>query len=257
MTDAQGKGDKSARSQMLGAVRRALGRGPLDATAAAPLERRLADHPANLIPARTDRPAPAVLDLFVQMAEAVSTTVDRVADERAVPAAVSEYLARYNLPSDIVMSPDPVLDVFPWHERPLLSIHRGRSQGDDPVSLTPAFAGIAETGTLMLESGADRPTTLNFLPDTHIVVLFADQVVGPYEVAWNRLRAQQAAAGGGMPRTVNFVTGPSRTGDIEQKIQLGAHGPRRLHIVLVEGRSPAAGKESEGGIGPAADGPRP
>lgn len=251
-----GKPGGDARSQMLGAVRRALGRGALDATAAEPLVRRLADHPANLIPARADRPAAAVIDLFVQMAEAVSTTVDRVPDAAAVPGAVAEYLARYNLPGEIVMSPDPALDAIPWADRPLLSIHRGRSQGDDPVSVTPAFAGIAETGTLMLTSGADRPTTLNFLPDTHIVVLYADQVVGPYEAAWNRLRAAQGGPGGGLPRTVNFVTGPSRTGDIEQKIQLGAHGPRRLHIVLVARRAEAM--ESEGGRGgPAADGPRP
>ncbi|BBK34678.1 L-lactate dehydrogenase complex protein LldG [Stella humosa] len=238
MTDA--KPGASARSQMLGAVRRALGRGPITGAAAEPLERRLAEHPANLIPARTDRAPAAVLDLFVEMAEMVSTTVDRVPDEAAVPGVVAEYLARHNLPTDIVMSPDPALDAIPWQDRPLLSIHRGRSQGDDPVSLTPAFAGIAETGTLMLASGADRPTTLNFLPDTHIVVLYADQVVGPYETAWGRLRAWQAAAGGGMPRTVNFVTGPSRTGDIEQKIQLGAHGPRRLHIVLIEQRRAGA-----------------
>ena len=55
-----GKPGGDARSQMLGAVRRALGRGALDATAAEPLVRRLADHPANLIPARADRPAAAV-----------------------------------------------------------------------------------------------------------------------------------------------------------------------------------------------------
>ena len=82
----------------------------------------------------------------------------------------------------------------------------------------------------MLLSGPDHPTTLNFLPDTHIVVLRASQVVGPYEDAWARLRAAATA----MPRTVNFVTGPSRTADIEQTIQLGAHGPRRLHIVLID-----------------------
>ena len=101
----------------------------------------------------------------------------------------------------------------------------------DAVSLTPCFAAIAETGTLMLVSGRDTPTTLNFLPDTHIVVLRADQVLPHYEEGWSRLRAS-----GPMPRTVNFITGPSRTGDIEQRIQLGAHGPRRLHIVLVDGK---------------------
>ena len=220
-----------ARAQILGSVRRALGRGPVEGEAAAVLDRRLAEHAANLIPDRTALPPAGVVDLFVRMAEAVQTTVDRVASADAVPAAIADYLARHNLPTDIVMAPDPALDAVPWRDRPLLTIHRGRARVDDAVSVTAAFAAIAETGTLMLTSGADHPSTLNFLPDTHVVVLRADQVVGPYETAWNRLRAR----GTGMPRTVNFVTGPSRTGDIEQKIQLGAHGPRRLHIVLIDG----------------------
>ncbi|MCC7271478.1 MAG: lactate utilization protein C [Alphaproteobacteria bacterium] len=219
------------RAQILGSLRRALGREAPAADIAAGLERRLAEHPANLVPRRTDLPGAALIDLFVRMAEAVSTTVDRVPDAAAVPASVAEYLARHNLPTEIVMAPDPALDAIPWDSRPLLAITRGRAQGDDAASLTGAFAGIAETGTLMLLSGPGHPTTLNFLPDTHVVVLRASQVVGPYEEAWRRLRAR---ADGGMPRTVNLVTGPSRTGDIELKIQLGAHGPRRLHIVLID-----------------------
>jgi L-lactate dehydrogenase complex protein LldG len=89
----------------------------------------------------------------------------------------------------------------------------------------------------MLVSGPDTPTTLNFLPDTEIVVVRAGQVVAAYEDGWDLLRGLP-----GLPRTVNFVTGPSRTGDIEQRIQLGAHGPRRLHVVLIEdeARAPAA-----------------
>ena len=94
---------------------------------------------------------------------------------------------------------------------------------------------MAETGTLMLISGPQTPTTLNFLPDTHIVVLRAEQVVATYEDGWDLLRAGREAPEG-LPRAVNFITGPSRTGDIEQRIELGAHGPRRLHIVLVEDR---------------------
>jgi L-lactate dehydrogenase complex protein LldG len=57
------------------------------------------------------------------------------------------------------------------------------------------------------------------------------------EDAWAKLRQAHPGAtlsGESMPRTVNFITGPSRTGDIEQKILMGAHGPRRLHIVIVE-----------------------
>jgi L-lactate dehydrogenase complex protein LldG len=130
------------------------------------------------------------------------------------------------------MAPHPSLDAIPWGVRPLLQIRRGRADAHDKVSLTPCRAAIAETGTLMLISGAATPTTLNFLPDTHIVVVRADQVVATYEDGWDRLRAGEKPEG--LPRTVNFITGPSRTADIEQHIELGAHGPRRLHIVLVE-----------------------
>ena len=87
----------------------------------------------------------------------------------------------------------------------------------------------------MIASGERSPATMNFLPDTHVVVLPASRVVGPLEDAWDRLRAASAApmAAATMPRTVNLVTGPSRTGDIEQTIVLGAHGPYRVHILVV------------------------
>ena len=222
-----------ARSQILGGIRTALKRGPIEDDAA--LAERLMQHRRNLIPARTAlEPAP-LIDLFQRMAELVQTSVARVDSDAAVPAAVAEYLARNNLPAELVMAPDAALDSCPWDDQKLLTIRRGKAEDHDPVSVTGAFAGVAETGTLMLISGAATPTTLNFLPDTHIVVLRAEQVVGPYEEAWDRLRA---AAPDGLPRTVNFITGPSRTGDIEQRIQLGAHGPRRLHIVLVTPPAP-------------------
>ena len=97
------------------------------------------------------------------------------------------------------------------------------------VSVQHGFAAIAETGTLMLPSAAERPTTLNVLTDTEIVVLRESRVVGAYEEAWDLLRTEI----GGMPRNVMLVTGPSRSADIEQALELGAHGPRRLHVVLV------------------------
>ena len=91
---------------------------------------------------------------------------------------------------------------------------------------------LAGTGTLLLASGPDHPTTLNFLPETHVVMLRASQIAGPYEDIWDKVRA---TFGSDLPRTLNFVTGPSRSADIEQTLQLGAHGPRRLHIVIVDG----------------------
>jgi L-lactate dehydrogenase complex protein LldG len=219
----------AAREQILATIRRARGGGGDDATFHAAAEQRLQRRPRGTIPARVDRAPAALVDLFVEQARALSATVDRVASAADVPAAVAGFLARENLPATLRAAPSPEIEALPWQDRPALTVTYGRSDGQDEVSLTPAFAAVAETGTLMLRSGPGHPTTLNFLPDTHIVVLRASRVVGSYEAGWAWLRDA-----GAMPRAVNFVSGPSRTADIEQTIQLGAHGPRRLHIVLVE-----------------------
>lgn len=225
----------SARDDILGGIRHALKRGPLPAETQAALAERIAAHRRNLVPARAAALGRAArLDLFVGLAEEAQTTVARVASETDIPAEVARYLAAENLPAELVMAPDPALDAIPWHERPLLHIRRGRAESADAVSLTPCLAAVAETGTLMLVSGADTPTTLNFLPDTHIVVVRAGQVVASYEDGWDLIRSRAGDTPASWPRTVNLITGPSRTGDIEQRIQLGAHGPRRLHVVLVE-----------------------
>ena len=230
-----------ARQDILLGIRRSLKRGRLDMVREAELREQIASHRRNLVPARAaalgDRGRG---DLFVAMAEEVQATVTRVSSPGAVPEEVARYLVAENLPAELVLAPDPSLDDLPWDERPLLRIRRGRAEAGDAVSLTPCFAAIAETGTLMLISGAATPTTLNFLPDTHIVLVHADQVVAAYEDGWDRLRSA-----GAMPRVVNFITGPSLTGDIEQRIELGAHGPRRLHIILIDDRREAGDGEDK------------
>lgn len=215
---------------ILGAIRRGLKRGPLPADQQAMLAGRLATHPRHLIPARSRLPRPDQVGLFVRQVEKEFGTVARVADLSEVPAAIAEYLAAQNLPSRLVMAPHPELQGLDWTDRPMLEIAARRAEATDMVSVQHGFAGIAETGTLMLPSDPTRPTTLNILTDTEIVVLRASRVVGAYEEAWDRLRAEL----GGMPRNVMLVTGPSRSADIEQALELGAHGPRRLHIVLVD-----------------------
>jgi L-lactate dehydrogenase complex protein LldG len=217
-----------------------LRRGPLDAAAEAELRARIAAHRRNVIPARAATlDGPARVDLFVAMAAEAQATIARVGSPTAVPQAVADYLAMENLPAELVIAPDPSLDEIPWATRPLLRIRRGGTVPGDATTLVPAFAAIAETGTLLLISGSTAPTTLNFLPDTHIVLLRTDQVVASYEDAWDRLRAGQMLPNA-LPRSVNFITGPSRTADIEQQIVQGMHGPRRLHIVLIEGETVAS-----------------
>jgi L-lactate dehydrogenase complex protein LldG len=219
-----------AREDIIGGIRHSLRRGPLDAARSAALEARLKAHRRNLIPARA-----AALDhdgqvkLFIAMAEEVHTTIACVRHAADVPDAVADYLSRRNLPSRLVMTPDPQLDEIPWGQRPMLEIRMGRAEDSDAVGVTACFAAIAETGTLMLLSGPESPTRNNFLPDTHIVVMHKRHVVAAYEDGFAKLRER-----GDMPRTVNFISGPSRTGDIEQRLELGAHGPRRLHIVVID-----------------------
>ena len=219
-----------SRDTMLAAIRRGLKRGPLPADEAAMLRGRLESHPRHLIPARSRLPHAEQVDLFVRNLEKEFGSVARVPDFGAVPGAVADYLAAQNLPSSLVMAPHPELQAIDWSSRPLLNIREGRAQATDTVSVQQVFAGIAETGTMMLPSAPERPTTINLLADTEIAVLRASRIVGAYEEAWDLVRAEL----GGMPRNVMLVTGPSRSADIEQTLELGAHGPRRVHVVLVE-----------------------
>ncbi|MEQ9811217.1 MAG: LUD domain-containing protein [Azospirillaceae bacterium] len=219
----------SARDQILSGIARARG----SAADRAAVEERIARHQRNLIPSRADLPPAERVALFAHMALENAATVAEVATPADVPPAVRDFLAGHNLPARVKLAPDPSITGIDWSVVPTLETATGRAADADVTSVTAAMAGIAETGTLMLAGGPDSPTTLNFLPDNHIVVLRRDQVLGNYEEAWDLIRARFGE--GAMPRTVNMVTGPSRTGDIEQTIQLGAHGPRRLHIILVGG----------------------
>ncbi len=221
---------------ILGAIRRGLKRGALPPDQVAALRARMERHDRRLVPARSQVPRPQQVSLLVRNIEKEFGTVTRVPDTDGVPDAVATYLAAQNLPSMFAMAPHPELRAIPWSNRPLLLIREGRAEPTDLVSLQHGYAAVAETGTLMLPSGPERPTTLNLLAETEVVVLRASRVVGAYEDAWDLLRAEQhdARSGGFMPRNVMLVTGPSRSADIEQTLELGAHGPRRLHVVLIE-----------------------
>jgi L-lactate dehydrogenase complex protein LldG len=216
------------RAAILAAIRRGLGRGALPADQSMMLQARLTAHPRQIIPARVARDHAGLVDLFIANATREFATIDRIHDRTALPEAIATYLRAQNLPMELAIAPHPALKSIDWSANPLLTTRFGRAAASDMVSVQAGFAGIAETGTLMLPSGPGTPTTLNLLPDTEIVVLDTTAIVGPYEDAFDNLR--QAGA---MPRNVMLVTGPSRSADIERTLELGAHGPRRLHIVLV------------------------
>ena len=214
-----------ARAQILENIRHSLRRADaLEQSVQRALEKRLATPEVHVQP----RVEGALADRFVVKLEGVAGTTTRVSTLADVPQALIDYLTAQSLSPTVVMATQAPLSEISWPHS--ITIEHRPARREDRISVTGAFAGIAETGTLVLLSGAESPTTLNFLPDVHIVVLRREQIVRHIEDVWARLRAQ----GKTMPRTVNMITGPSRTADIEQTIVLGAHGPRSLHVIIVD-----------------------
>jgi len=146
----------------------------------------------------------------------------------AAASEIERYLVDSGAGNRLLVSGDDLIQQIEWPAS--LELQQRSATGEDRVSVTSALCGIAETGTLMLVSGEQNPTSLNFLPDYHIVVLRSDLLVPRMEDAWDKLRAAFAQ----MPRTVNFISGPSKTADVEQTVEYGAHGPRCLHVVMVD-----------------------
>ena len=221
----------SGRDAILAEIRRSLATGPGDETRRATVAARLAARAPGIVPQRGQGDGAHRLALFLEMAEKVSATTERVAAMEDVPTAVARHLRSKNLPQAIRRGEDARLAALPFAREPQLTVTVGPSDGHDLAGLSHAFAGVAETGTVVLVSGADNPTTLNFLPEHHLVVVRASEIAGDYEAVWGRVRERFGP--GEMPRAINWITGPSRSGDIEQTILLGAHGPRALHLLVV------------------------
>lgn len=227
-----------ARSEILGKIRTTRSAPEAVKNTLGKMTDRLKDHPANLIPERGKGTPDKLLARFIEEAEKVSATVARVGSDDEIPKQIAKYLADNNLPSRIKQA--PALAHLDWSNT-LLEVSQGIGEATDEVCVTSAFAGVAETGTLVTYSGALTPTTLNFLPPVHVVVLKASEMVGSYEDVWAKLRARlqnKDHPGAFIPRAVNMITGPSRTGDIQQELLLGIHGPQRLHIVVVDEETP-------------------
>lgn len=211
----------TARDEILGRVREGVGKGDFAQRKAAALA---------LLAARERGPQPVLAgdlgERFRVKAESLSSTVEAVSDRGAVPAAVARYIAAQNLRPEIVMTPDVAgLD---WAASGVRGAARAAVDAD-LIGVTACFCAVAETGTLMLLSAPDTPASVSLLPETHIALVDASRIVATMEDAFALLRAER----GGIPRAINFISGPSRTGDIEQTIVLGAHGPCRVHLILI------------------------
>jgi L-lactate dehydrogenase complex protein LldG len=213
------KGSTLGREEILKRIRTALGdRQRSDADEAA-LAERIAARPAGpKVHLDSD-----LLSTFFAKAAANNFTIERVASLQMLPPAVRALLPRDETP-DISVAPalSPVEWPSDWR------ITRGAGRPVEHLSVTPALAGIAETGSVVLASGPDSPTSLNFLPDLHVVVLRASDIVAHPEDVWRRMQRET------WPRTVNVISGPSRTADVGGIIVRPAHGPKRVHLVIVD-----------------------
>jgi L-lactate dehydrogenase complex protein LldG len=163
---------------------------------------------------------------FREQALRLASTIEDVTSLDGVPAAVARYLRQLGLPLVAVCWPQ--FAELPWQGAGL-DVEARPARDTDLVGVTGAFCAIAETGTLMTLSGVETPATASLLVETHIAIVQASRIVRGMEEAWGLARTEL----GVLPRAVNFISGPSRTADIEQTVTLGAHGPYRVHILLV------------------------
>jgi L-lactate dehydrogenase complex protein LldG len=209
----------TARDDILSAVRRASSaRRPADNTAPG----------GPVLPSRAQGSPAELRTRFCEMARFAGATVEMVAGRDDVPGAIAAYLSREAPGDTLVLATDPSLVSLPWRTAPRLQVRPGLPGADDTISVTGAIAAVAETGSLLVASGAATANALHVLCETHIVLLRARDLCGSYEEGLEMLGAK-------MPRAATFITGPSRTADIEKTPQIGVHGPKRLHILLIDG----------------------
>lgn len=212
----------SARDNILGRIRTALGRrAPLTEPQAADMRGKLRMHPRGPQPDMSWD----LLERFKARCQVLSTTVDEIGDTAQAPAALARYLAERNLPTRGVCWPE--FDALQW-EGAGLHIEARPAVGDDRLGITGAFCAIAETGTLMLLSGVRTHPATSLLPETHVAIVPVSRIVRSMEDGWDLLRREV----GELPRQVAFVSGPSRTADIEMTLVIGIHGPYRVHVLL-------------------------
>ena len=220
------KSSQTARQKVFEDIRRNLDQ--FDTRTKAEVERKY--HQVH----STQTPRPVVdgwlVDRFIDKHAAVNGTCQVVRDHAMVPGAVADFLDTHDLPSRMIMGKSRFLSNFDWPKH--WQISRRIAEKTDVVAVTDSLCAIAETGTIMLVSSPDASSTHAFVPENHIVVINAGQVVRHLEDALQLAALQIDSRSSG----IHMITGPSKTADVEQTIQYGAHGPRRLHVIISAGQ---------------------
>ena len=174
---------------------------------------------------RLDRLTDDLLESFIAKARASAAKVHRIASDAEAPKYVLEVLRAAGLAAELHIPAASALNALPWQTAPELMISAALPAGDQSA-LSAADYGIAETGTLVFCSGARSTSSWHFRPGCELVLIGKERIQPRFEDVIACIEAAE------MPATVNLVTGPSRTADIEQTIEMGAHGPREVHILI-------------------------
>jgi L-lactate dehydrogenase complex protein LldG len=219
-----------SRYDVLGEVRASLRVQADDRARKHAIEQRLKVHPRGLLPAKAVLARERLAAQFVSCLADQATAVIVAGSAADIPAAVAGFLRKAGAAPLLRMGADPRLAALPWESAAGLVRLEGAAQADDRAALSHAVAGVAETGTLVLASGAENPTSLAFMPEIHLVAVERGSIVGSYEDAFDIVRSSLGE--GAMPRALNLVSGASRTGDIGGRIVMGAHGPRTLCVII-------------------------
>lgn len=212
-----------SRDAIFSKLRQARGTGPREGASA--------NATPHIIPQRARVSGADAISIFITHLEAHGVCVERLAKPAQVPSVVQRYLKAARVPLVIRMGSDPHLATLPWSDATGLDCFTGCAAPHDLAAISVAIAGIAETGTLVLTSGPDNPTTLAFMPDMHFVTINAASIKGSMEDAFEAVRLQ--SKNGVWPRAVNLISAASRTGDIGGQLVMGAHGPRQLVVLIV------------------------
>ena len=214
-----------AREAILETVRRSLIGGDRRSTAGRiEIQERINNGGAHVRPVITGD----LIKIFCEKHLAVHGTIDRLLNTTDIVGAFSRYFDAYDITPDLVIGSGPILDQLNWPvdwkvEQRCADVH-------DRIVVSEAFCAVAETGTLVFFRTPQVPTSHLFFAEDHLVLLDATLITRHQEEVWLRLRSRDDV----FPAAVNFITGPSKTGDVEQTIEYGAHGPRRVHIFLID-----------------------
>jgi L-lactate dehydrogenase complex protein LldG len=185
----------------------------------------------SVIAARARGPLPSFakhdpLQHFIAECARLKTTVAELTDASHIPKTVAAYMAQNNL--NTALAGWAEFAALDWAVAGINFANRP-ANADDLIGLTGCFCAIGETGTLLLLGAKATPKVTALLPETHICVVKKSRIVPTMEDAFQLMRDEM----GEPPRATFFVSGPSRTADIEQTIVIGAHGPYRVHVILV------------------------